>query len=377
VKLGRGLVLASALATALASGGCSDSVTETLLTVSASGLTVGTDLNQLHLSAVDTTVNFTGFDQTLDLCDAPASGCHTLPLSVVLHPGSRLHDSVRVLVEGVRDSTVVIADAAIVTFDAGVRNRLDIVLYGACVGHLECAVSDEVCGPDGHCTTVGPTGPDLAGSDVGLGDDMPFTVCGAEGQPCCSTPQCNSPNLACVGTKCLPCGGASQWCCPSLTPCGAGLGCDYLYHCSSGCGIGGGYCCANEMCNNACSFGQCLPGGCGTVGVGCCPGGLCADGLSCVNSQCVADSCNSTGATCCTTTASPHCTAGLSCYNGSCYACGRYGQPACSVGNPCWPGLQPDPWAGICECGAPGEYCCGGTNGVCFGGSTCATGTCQ
>jgi len=366
---------------ALASAACAQSVSETLVTVSASGLHVGVDVNQLHLSAVDTTASFTGFDRTLPLCDAPVAGCHTLPLSVVLYPGSRLHDSVRLLVEGMRDSTVVISDAATVTFEAGVRHRLDIVLYAACLGRVDCAATDQTCGADGQCTTVVPMGgADLAVTDSGPSEDLPFTVCGAQGMPCCGSPECNSPNLACVGGKCQPCGGSSQWCCPSLTPCAAGLGCDDQYHCTSGCGFVGGNCCANEVCAaSGCSFGRCLPGGCGGLSVGCCPGNLCKDGLSCVNGQCVTDACATAGVACCGTTSPAHCAAGLYCDPQlNCYACGRFGQPACGGANPCWPGLQPDPFAGICECVAAGEHCCGGTTGVCFGAAVqCVNGTCQ
>jgi hypothetical protein len=384
--------LAVAVTVALALAACSP-VTEMLVTVTAPDVQVGVEIDHLHLAAFDGAADFGGFDRTVALCadGAPRANCYALPLSLVLYPGRRTSDPVRLLVEAMLDSNPVISNVAIVRFTRGVRERLDVVFYHTCIGiGTKCSMTDRSCGADGSCEGTPMGGADLAGADLagadlaaddlaGSSDDLPFTVCGARGMPCCGNGTCNSADLACVTGHCEPCGGASQWCCPSATPCGAGLGCNDLYQCSSDCGLNGGVCCAGGMCVNTCSLGTCLITGCGGASQGCCIGNICGDGLSCVNGHCVADACSKAGALCCATTSPAHCATGFWCdiNGGACIACGNYGLSACGGMIACRPGIKPDPFAAICACDAPGDYCCGGTNGVCFGTVTCVNGTCK
>jgi hypothetical protein len=374
---------------ALALTSCAPRVTETLITVSASGIALGVDVKQLHLSAVDLTANFDNFDKTLTLCGpGVAPPCYPLPLSVDLYPGTRAGDAVRVLIEAQKDGAVVISDATIVMFSRGARQRIEVVLYQVCLGRaLQCSTSDQTCGADGQCHTVNaqPTSNDLAPpselgrvSDFGTPrDDINDVVCGAHGMACCNGSTCNTPDLACIEGTCVSCGGMSERCCPTATPCGPGLGCNGSFQCTSACGIGGGPCCSGGMCSGVCHLGTCLIPGCGASGQSCCSGMLCGDGLSCVNNMCVADACRTNGALCCNTTSPAHCAGGFGCDTtaGQCYACGGFDEQECSDG--CIPGVPVYMPTGICGCDVSGVACCGGANGFCVGGLHCMSGTCQ
>jgi hypothetical protein len=381
--------LAPLLALVLAS--CSPRVTETLVTVNAEGIALGVDVKQLHLSAVDLAANFDNFDKTLTLCgQGVAPPCYPLPVSVDLYPGSRIGDAVRVLVEAKSDGAVVISDAAVVMFSRGVRERVDVVLYAQCLGRaVQCAASDQTCGADGQCHTVGsaPTTNDLAtppSSDMGPVSDLAShagdvndIVCGAHGLACCNGSTCNTPDLACFEGVCVGCGGMSERCCPTATPCGPGLGCNSSFECTSACGVSAGSpCCSGGVCPGVCHLGTCLTPGCGGSGQSCCGGTTCGDGLSCVNTMCVADACNSAGAQCCSTTSPAHCTSGFGCdYTAvQCYACGGFDEQQCSDG--CLPGLGVYVPAGTCGCDVMGAPCCGGMGGFCVGSLHCVSGTC-
>jgi hypothetical protein len=370
--------------------GCHAPVTETLVTVSASGLTVGVDINGLHISAIDTVTPGFGFDRAIALCPGPA-GCSTLPVSVVLYPGSKSpQDPVRVLVEGLRDDQPVISNVALFSFISGARQRLDFILYGSCLNRLECAGQDMVCGADGMCVPINPTMglPDLsagvvvdlgmsdlaAGGDLAMAHDLAgvdFSGCGDPGQPCCANSTCNAINLACYNATCQPCGGSSQWCCPFATNfCGASLGCDDTFHCIT-CGGDGQPCCSGGMCTNGgiCSQGLCQPAGCGKSSQPCCPNGLCDYNIACLNNSCTPVTCNS-GSPCCNNT---YCGSGSTCYSGTCHFCGSYQSEACATTRPCDVPFQADPFAGLCGlCDFSGYPCCGGAGGVCSGGLVCA-----
>jgi hypothetical protein len=367
---------------------CHAPITEALVTVSASGLQVGVDINRLHLLATDTNAGFTGLDQTVALCPGPA-GCRDLPLSVVLYPGDKSpQDTIRVLIEGLRDETTVLANVATFTFTTGVRKRFDVVLYGTCLNRLDCSGAGDACGPDGMCVHIMPTMPDMAimPADLSvtndLGDDFgevrpgsDLSGCGDPGEACCAGSTCNAINIACYNNTCQACGGLGQWCCPFDTNlCGAQFGCDDTFHCTV-CGAAGQPCCANNTCSaGLCSLGTCQPPGCGNTSQPCCPNQQCATGNACVASSCIAAACGS-GSPCC---AGSYCASNNICSNGSCFLCGYHSSQECDSTPACNVPFQPFFATGTCElCEAPGYPCCGGANGVCSGGLTCSAGACN
>src|SRR6185312_13456984 len=107
------------------------------------------------------------FQRGFQLCGgAVTDGCLTLPLDFTLVPGAHRDHSSRVQVTATRGGLPVIDDGAIFTFAEGVSLRLDFVLYGNCLGNVDCAARDQACGPDATCQAVPATpisgDPDLA-----------------------------------------------------------------------------------------------------------------------------------------------------------------------------------------------------------------------
>jgi hypothetical protein len=208
-------------------------------------------------------------------------------VTAALFPG-KTHggDSVRVQVDAVGAGGIVIADAALFTFADEQSLRLDFVLYGNCLGNVECAKRDQACGPLDTCIDIKPgpagNGPldialpkgpedmsvvappdltivDLAGADLTqIPPDLtsnPPDMVGCTGVMCDMGEQC-------IGGQCVACGGLGQMCCFGPVPPPPGKS-----HPNAG-GTGGtgtGTCLAT---NNECNGSICVH--CGGDGELCC-----------------------------------------------------------------------------------------------------------
>jgi hypothetical protein len=250
----RALVLA---AIGLAAAGCGKSRTEAVVVVMAEGLRIPEDVDTIHVQVFDAQ-NPTPplWDAPYTLCSATIqSGCVSLPLTMTLIPGAHTpSDSTRVVVGAERAQIDRIENAAIFTFTAGQSLRLDFTLYGNCLDRTDCALMNQVCGPDRQCGPIHPVPfsgeldlaqgqvsdagvpTDGGGNDAGIPDLMgiggggdlakpmipdlmtpaDFTGC----VPVCSggcTSNCNTNcctgNTICNGSSCIGCGGPSQYCC--------------------------------------------------------------------------------------------------------------------------------------------------------------------
>lgn len=260
-----GLVAVAALAV-----GCTRPRTEAVIVVQTAGVRIPDDVAALRVQVADhkpggddMSINDLVYKQDVVLCHAGlGAGCYDVPVTASLYPGKRQpNDSVRVQIDALaRNGDTVISDAALFTFADGQRLRLDFVLYANCLGNQDCALRDQVCGPDDRCVDLKPVplgnkpdlaplpppdlappprdlagvppGADLAQSppDLTPAGDMagcdtvscgPGMVCvaggcvscGFLGDPCCDTGVCNSSNLRCDGTNCIQCGTPPYLCC--------------------------------------------------------------------------------------------------------------------------------------------------------------------
>jgi hypothetical protein len=334
----------------------------------------------------------------------------TLPVSVVLFPGSmRPTDSVRVQVDATRKGRPVISNAALFTFAHEQSIRLDMVLYGQCLGNLDCSKTDMACYDDTKCHVVVPTSfdgePDLGVQDLSIPDfgdvdlapsqvDMTPDFAGVDLLGCvpqCSGKQCGSDNCGgscgscgnfeyCGADLCLACGGDGQFCCPS------GQQCKFTLICNGGSGrceqpmVGmeppcGGYsqqCCPGQLCD-------------GTSGLVCDGSNHCfpppADMLSCApqcgGKNCGPDSCGGVCGTC--NMFYEYCDG-----TQNCASCGQFAGDRCCPTGPACSGAMYCDGKNTCQpidmsppCGMAGEMCCPNIP-YCMGGLSCdGTNTCQ
>jgi hypothetical protein len=241
------LLAVATLAAALAGGGCSKHQTEMILVVMTEGVRIPDDVHKLHLTVADRegSLDDTVFEQDVELCNPTlTTACYDIPVTAVLFPGkSRGSDTVRVQVDAVGAGGTVIADAALFTFADEQSLRLDFVLYGNCLGNVECAKRDQACGPLDTCIDLKPgqtNGPldlalpqgppdmtmpmppdmtlvDLAGADLTtVPPDLtqnPPDMAGCTGVVCDMGEQC-------IGGVCTACGGMGMSCCfgPTAPP---------------------------------------------------------------------------------------------------------------------------------------------------------------
>jgi hypothetical protein len=169
----RALVVAAAAAVValVALPGCKKARTEMVIVVQTEGVRVPEDVAQIRVLVADRESggDVVVYDNTVPLCTPTlTTGCYTLPLSAVLHPGAKQPDDpVRVQIDALsRGGTRVTSSAALFTFSPKQSLRLDFVLYAACIGVIDCAVRDQACGPDAMC--VGLTAVRLDGEpDLG------------------------------------------------------------------------------------------------------------------------------------------------------------------------------------------------------------------
>lgn len=271
----RAALATAAVAAIAVAGGCTKHQTETILVITTEGVRIPDDVHKLHLKVADRTpaLDDTVYEQDVELCTPTLStGCYDLPVTAALFPG-KTHggDSVRVEVDAVGQGGVVIANAALFTFADEQSLRLDFVLYGNCLGNVECAKRDQACGPLDTCIDIKPgpagNGPldialpkgpedmsmslpadltlvDLAGADLTqIPPDltsMPPDMTGCTGVVCDMGEQC-------IGGQCMPCGTLGQTCCfgPVAPPPGTS-------HPNAGGTAGGGTCMAtNTECNGS------------------------------------------------------------------------------------------------------------------------------
>jgi len=166
----------------LLAAGCARSRTEMVVVIDSGGVRVPDDVDALHIQVIDAAPagDDTLFDQTRPLCQPQGTqDCIAFPVTMTLFPGSkRPSDAVRVRVEALRGATPVIADAAKFNFADGRSFKLDVTLWSACLGNLDCAAQDQACGSDGQCAALTPA-PfmgelDLSSqpADLGVPDDL-------------------------------------------------------------------------------------------------------------------------------------------------------------------------------------------------------------
>lgn len=145
---------------ALALIGCSGSRTEVVAVISSLDLSIGRDLDQVHVRVTDAaagaqSVRFDSAD--VPLCKGSQVGnCYSLPLVLTLIPGpSHPTDTVRVQVDASLGTSVVTSDAALFTFVPEQSAKLDFVLHSKCLA-TQCAQSDTSCDLNGLCNAVVP-----------------------------------------------------------------------------------------------------------------------------------------------------------------------------------------------------------------------------
>ena len=273
----RALTLLSLAAAALAAG-CTKHQTEMILVITTEGVRIPEDVHKVHLTVADRqgSLDDTVYDADVELCDPMlTTGCYNIPVTAALYPGkSRSSDSVRVQVDAIGGGGTVIADAALFTFADKQSLRLDFVLYGNCLGNVECAKRDQACGPLDTCIDLKPgqtNGPldialphvedmslpqipdmtlvDLKNADLttvppdlvqlpidmagcaGVVCDMGAQCvngtcesCGGYMEQCCQTSgtnpnPCGATNLTCNGSQCVLCGGDGELCCSMVPTC--------------------------------------------------------------------------------------------------------------------------------------------------------------
>jgi len=129
---------AAAFVVALAAvAGCESPRTEVVIVVDTAGLSVPRDLDALHVTVADKAVggdSATRFDsQALPLCHDGNGSCYDFPITFTLVPGEQHPDDpVRVQVQALLGTAVVIRDAATFTFLRGKSARLDFTLFPSC-----------------------------------------------------------------------------------------------------------------------------------------------------------------------------------------------------------------------------------------------------
>jgi len=188
----RALVVAAAVAL-VACAGCKQARTEMVIVVQTEGVRVPDDVAQIRVLVADreTGGDAVVYDSTVPLCTPTlTTGCYTLPLSAVLHPGAKQpNDPVRVQIDALsRGGTKVTSSAALFTFSPKQSLRLDFVLYAGCIGVVDCSVRDQACGPDAMCVVLRPVkldgepdlGPIGAPADL-AGATMSTDMAGAAG----------------------------------------------------------------------------------------------------------------------------------------------------------------------------------------------------
>ncbi len=373
---------------ALGALGCGAQRTEVVLSVSAPGLVLGTDIDGLHIVVTDTTAAAQALaDRPVPLCgtgnDAPT--CKQLPVTATLIPGpSGTNDPVRVLVEGTLHGTPVISDAAVFTFVPGESGELDFVLYPNCKGNVSCALQDKVCDINGNCSSISPIPlgsdlsgtppPDLSTGDMAVGGDLAGShdlashdLAGADLRP--PPPDLHQPpppDMARPHDLAGP---------HDLLPPPLDLRPPPPMDMTS-CGQPGQVCCTGMMCNPGVMGNHCISNTCtvcGTPTTNCCPGPFfpCGPNLACNGlNQCVM--CGQQNEPCCPIPPNsfPACQGLLSCNvhdnmceipdggitinndGGGTAGCGMApGDPCCQPGNLCMPTLT-------CN----GAVCCQGSN---------------
>jgi hypothetical protein len=353
---------ASALACALALGACAR--TEILLTVSESGLVIGTDIDNLQIEVQPASDPPTAgnwyFSKSIDLCANPGQpDCQpqafvdsdythalTFPIALLIMPGDPSFSAdIRVWVNGYEAGKQVMAAGDRFPFAKGKRLYVDIPLYSQCLGDLSCQALDQACASDLNCvsipTTTTPNPADMAGSpppDATMLGDL-SVACGQIGLNCCNGSSCGSG---------LTCGAVSKICYSSSVTCG-----QVGQICCTGdqepCAAAGAMCAPNGTCGQSCTATSCGNGQvcstdgvcivCGGEGDACCNGNTCTDPA--------ADSCN--GMTCAPCGGlNETCCAGSTCSSPTLYACG--------ASNTCV----------LCGGSAPNQPCCGGSAQTCL-----------
>ena len=271
------------VAAATLAAGCTKHQTEMILVITTEGVRIPEDVHKVHLTVADRHMSLddTVYEQDVELCNPTLqTSCFDIPVTAALFPGKdRGSDTVRVQVDAIGAGGTVIADAALFTFADEQSLRLDFVLYGNCLGNVECALRDQACGPLDTCIDLQPgnanggldialprgaddmsmplppdmTLVDLAGADL---TQVPADLVSTLDMAGCASVTCDMGEQ-CVAGVCMPCGYLSDPCCfgPTAPP----------PHPNAGGGTGNGICYPG---NTVCSAGYCVQ--CGNEGDPCC-----------------------------------------------------------------------------------------------------------
>ncbi len=294
---------ASALACILALGACARS--EILLTISESGLVIGTDIDNLQIevqpaSDPPTTGNWY-FSKSIDLCadpgqpkcqpqsyvDSDYKDALTFPIALLIMPGdSSFSADIRVWVNGYERGKQVMAAGDRFPFAKGKRLYVDIPLYAQCLGDLSCQALDQACASDLNCvtipTTTTPNPADMAGSpppDASMHGDL-SVACGQLGLNCCDGSSCESTSLTCgaVSKICYSSSGRDLRSGRTERAMGDQEPCSASAICVPGTGVVRAVVRRRPSCGNGqvCTTdGACIV--CGGLGEPCCDGNTCAD----------------------------------------------------------------------------------------------------
>jgi hypothetical protein len=233
-----------ALVAATLAAGCTKHQTEMILVITTEGVRIPADVHKVHLTVADRqpSLDDTVYEQDVELCNPMLqTSCFDIPVTAALFPGkSHGADSVRVQVDAIGQGGVVIANAALFTFADEQSLRLDFVLYGNCLGNVECAKRDQACGPLDTCIDLKPGnanggldialphGPedmsmmlppdmtmvDLAGADL---THTPPDLVSLLDMAGCASVTCDMGEQ-CVAGVCMPCGGLGDPCCFGPVP---------------------------------------------------------------------------------------------------------------------------------------------------------------
>jgi hypothetical protein len=194
----RAYALVTVAAAALAAG-CTEHQTEMILVITTEGVRIPDDVHKVHLAVADRGAGSDDivYEQDVELCNPTLqTSCFDIPVTAALFPGkSHATDSVRVQVTAVGANGPVIDDAALFTFADKQSLRLDFVLYGNCLGNVECALRDQACGPLDSCIDLQP-GNANGGLDIALPAVADMASCGKLNQACCQAlpPRRPGPN---------------------------------------------------------------------------------------------------------------------------------------------------------------------------------------
>jgi hypothetical protein len=181
----RALALTVAVA---AVAGCTEHQTEMILVITTEGVRIPDDVHKVHLAVADRQPagDDVVYEQDVELCNPTLqTSCFDIPVTAALYPGkSRSTDSVRVQVTAIGANGPVIDNAALFTFADKQSLRLDFVLYGNCLGNVECAKRDQACGPLDTCIDI-KTGNANGGLDIALPTVTDMAGCGRLNAACC------------------------------------------------------------------------------------------------------------------------------------------------------------------------------------------------